>query len=454
MNFLTKLGKLVWGAPLLFLILGAGILLTVLLRGIQLRRAPSSLSAMFRGGGGEGALSPFQSSCVALAATIGTGNIIGVVTAIWAGGPGAIFWMWLSTLLCIPLRFAEGYLGCKYKRAEKGGVLSGAFLYIERSKGPFAKGSAMMYAFFCMMSALLGMGTMVQSRSIADAVVNLAGASGTPSGFYLAAGVALLTATLAAIAIAKGVNGIANTTSLLVPFMLILYCAFGIGAICYFGENLLPVLREIVVSAFHPAAAIGGVGGAALIQVMRAGVSRGVFTNESGLGSGAFAAGASRGTPFQAGLAQMGVVFIDTIVVCTITALAVLCSGAHLSTSDPVGAVVSALSFGGRFQLGGFVVPFSLILFAFTSALGVYYFGVQSLRYLTGGYGASLYNYLYVLFLVLGGLLPMGAVWQIADIFNGLLGFIHIPALLTLTPVLIAGVRAAQKELDKKPKIR
>lgn len=442
MRVLETVCKGIWGPPMLILLLLSGAWYTVRLRGLQLTRMPRALTALFGGGGGgEGDLSPFESTCVALAATIGTGNIVGVAAAISTGGAGSIFWMWISTLLCLPLRFVEGYLGSISRRRTAGGMLSGAFLYIERAGRRFGRALAALYAFFCLMSALLGMGTMVQSRSIADAAVALMGKSDSPAQLYLCAACGIVIVLVTFAAISRGVSGISAVTSVLVPVMLISYCACGISAIAAEAGRLPAVFADILRSALSPRAAAGGIGGAALISAMRAGISKGVFTNEAGLGTAAFAAGASSSSPADAGLAQMGVAVVDTLIVCSITALAILCTGTGAPGADPV--TVASAAFSRAVPFGGAVVQLSLLLFAFTSALGVYFYGRQSLGYLTGGYGLGLYNTLFLLFLFLGTVLPLGAIWYIADIFNGLMAYINVPVLFLLGSAAVAGCRAA-----------
>lgn len=442
MKLLESVCNMVWGVPMLAMLLLCGLYYTIRLRGIQFSKMGASFSALvISSSGGEGDLSPFESACIALAATIGTGNIVGVASAILIGGPGAIFWMWASTLVCLPLRFVEGWLGCICRRKMKGGVLTGAFLYIERVGKRFGRTLAFCYAFFCLMSSMLGMGTMVQSRSITDAVLALMGKQHDPSLFYLSCICGLCIVLVTSYAVSHGVSGIGRITSVLVPLMLTSFSVCGITAIIRHSNDLPRVLSMILEMAFTPKSALVGTGAFTLVAAMRAGISKGVFTNESGTGTAAFSAGAAQITPEKAGLGQMGIAAIDTLIVCTITALTILCTGTNLISSDPV--TVCSLAFNEGFPIGALVVQISLILFAFSSSIGVYYYGQQSLRYLTGGTGLSLYHTLFLLFIFLGSVLPLGAIWYIADIFNGMLAYFNVPALLLLGGVAVIGCKAA-----------
>ncbi len=353
--------------------------------------------------------------------------------------------MILTTLICLPLRYAEGYLGATYRKSKPSGMISGAFYYFEKSKRPIIRALAPVYAVLCLGCALLGMGTMVQSRSVADAVLALAPGKESNT-FIISAAIGIVMSVLFYICVHKGVSRIGDVVSVVVPFMLIAYCLCGAAAIVFYKSELPAAFSAIFKGAFSGSAAIGGFGGAALKTVISSGISKGVFTNESGLGTAAFAAGASKSSPASAGFAQMGVAIIDTVIVCSVSALAIITSGAYKSNLSVTEITAEAFSLGGIFPAGGKMVYISTILFAFMSALGVYFYGRQSLRYLTGGHGVTVFNLLFAVFIFAGCVYPVMTIWNIADILNGLMAFLNLPALISVAALVKSPFGKRKKE--------
>lgn len=367
-------------------------------------------------------ISPFQAVTTALAGSIGTGNIVGVATALTLGGPGAIFWMWVSSLLGMMTIFSENVLGMKYRRKNMDGTWQGgAMYYLER--GVKSKPLAVIFSIGCVLASF-GMGNMAQSNSIAGAMQETFGTSLPLTGLVLA--VLLIIMTFG------GIRRIAKITEKLVPFMAISYLVAA-GIVLFFHRHMLiDVLVQIVQEAFGMRQAAGGIGGAVMMNAMKTGVSRGIFTNEAGLGSSVMAhSGSTLKEPVEQGMWGIFQVFLDTIIMCTITALVILCSGALSTGKD--GAALSAAAFSTVFgEFGGILIAISIALFAFATLLGWSYYGECGVRYLIGNRAVPLFRILFALSAIAGCVLDLHLVWEICDIFNGFMAFPNLIALFLL----------------------
>ncbi len=448
-----------WGAPLLGALVGFGAVMTIRLRGIQFRRLGEALSGLFHGEeDAAGETSPFGALCTALAATIGTGNIVGVATAICAGGPGALFWMVLAALLGMATQYAEGFLAVRYRvRGEGGVMLGGPFLYIERGLGPRWRPMARLFAVCAVFAGLCGVGTVAQSSSIVSAVQGFfepsfrpGGTSGLPlfSRRYAWSGViaGLLVTAAAAAVLLGGAKRIMRAAEFVVPFMAVGYCALGLLLLLCNLDRLPGALALVVRGAFNPRAAAGGAAGSMWIALQK-GVARGVFTNEAGMGTAAIAAASAKTrSPVRQGLVAMSGTFIDTVVLCTLTGLSIVLTGAWDAGAD--GAAVTGLAFARGLpfppSLSSFLLMTSLIFFAFATILGWHFYAERCLRYLTGGSerAARRYRALYLLAVLLGPYLPFEAVWELADLTNALMILPNLAALIALSGQVVLGTRA------------
>ncbi len=433
LNILTDIRNFIWGTPLLVLLVGTGIFLTIRLKGLQIRGLIYSLYLAFiqRKEDDEeaGDISHFQALMTALAATVGTGNIAGVATAIVAGGPGALFWMWITGLFGMATKYAEAVLAIKYREKDEFGTMSGGPMYYI-SKGLGMKWLGVLFAIFAAIAAF-GIGNMVQSNSVAEAVKTSLNVPHYITGIVLAAFTAMV--------VLGGIKSIARVTQVLVPIMIVIYFT-GALIILMLKISLIPgIFAQIFKSAFTPTAALGGFLGATLRETMREGVARGVFSNESGLGSAPIAAAAAKTpNPVKQALVSMTQTFIDTLVVCTMTGLVILSSG--LWTLDKTGAELTTLSFreslpGG---IGEFVVTFGLIFFAYSTILGWCYYGEKSIEYLFRERAVKIYRIIFVIFVAVGTMLKLQTVWTLADIMNGLMAFPNLVGLIGLSSIIVA----------------
>lgn len=423
----------IWGIPLIVLLVGTGIYLTIRLRGLQVRGLLYSLYLAFikrkEDDKEKGDISHFQALMTALAATVGTGNIVGVATAIVAGGPGALFWMWITGLFGMATKYSEAVLAIKYREKDEFGTMSGGPMYYI-SKGLGWKWLGALFAIFASIAAF-GIGNMVQSNSVAEAVKTSIGVPHWVTGIILA--------TFTAMVILGGIKSIARVTQILVPFMIIIYFT-GAAIILLLKISVIPSIFVLIFkSAFTPSAATGGFLGATVMYAMREGVARGIFSNESGLGSAPIAAAAARTpNPVKQALVSMTQTFIDTIVVCTMTGLVLLSSG--LWTSGRTGAELTALAFdtslpGGA---GEFIVTIGLIFFAYSTILGWCYYGEKSIEYLFRESAVKIYRIFFVIFVAVGTMLKLEIVWKVADIMNGLMAFPNLVGLIGLSGIIVA----------------
>ncbi|MDQ7065118.1 MAG: sodium:alanine symporter family protein [candidate division KSB1 bacterium] len=429
----------VWGTPLLVLLVGTGIYLTIRLRGLQFRGLWHSLylALVKRKEEGEAAgdITHFQALMTALAATVGTGNIVGVATAIAAGGPGALFWMWITGLFGMATKYSEAVLAVKYRIVDEDGTMSGGPMYYI-SRGLGWKWLGVLFAIFAAVAAF-GIGNMVQSNSVADAMHN---------AFHIPewlTGVILTVATAAVIL--GGIKSIARVTSFFVPIMIVFYMLAALVVIIV-NIGLVPEIFLLVFkNAFTGTAAMGGFLGATVREAIRFGVARGVFSNESGLGSSPIAAAAAQTkNPVTQALVSMTQTFIDTIVVCSMTGFVILVSGAWklsdaASGKALTGAKLTITSFnlGLPGELGGLIVPIALTLFAYSTILGWSYYGEKSIEFLLGAGSIRPYRILFVIFVFIGSVAKLQVVWSVSDVFNGLMAFPNLIGLLMLSKVIV-----------------
>lgn len=451
-EILTKIDNFVWGVPLIVLILLVGVLLTVRLRGLQIRMLPCALKEMFRNevSGEHGEVSSFAALCTALSATIGTGNIVGVATAIVAGGPGALFWMWMAALVGMATKYAECLLSVKYRTvAEDGHIVGGPFYYIENGMGHKWKWLAKIFAFFGVCVGLMGIGTFTQINGITNAVQNFFDPDkawtvhlfgGDYSWTVVIAGIILTIAV--ALVIIGGIKRISSVSQIIVPFMAILYVVVVLVILVINYKHIPSALAEIVESAFGMRAAAGGALGA-MIMAMQKGVARGIFSNEAGLGSAPIAAAAAQtDSPGQQGLISMLGTFFDTIIICTMTGLSIVITGAWDMGLEGVAVTNKAFEIGLPIsgQVSAFILMVCLVFFAFTTILGWDYYSEKCLEYLTGGNQkvVKAYRWVYILAIFIGPFMTVSAVWTIADIFNGLMALPNIIALVALSGVVVA----------------
>lgn len=453
-GFLGVVDNFVWGVPLMVLIMSGGLLLTVRLGLLQVRKLPLALKWMVKNEeGGEGEISSFAALCTALSATIGTGNIVGVATAVCAGGPGALFWMILAAFLGMATKYSEGLLAIKYRVvAEDGHSLGGPFYYIEQGMGIKWKWLAKIFAFFGVCVGLFGIGTFSQVNGIASAVNNFFDPNNAHCvkilpflGEYSWSVViaSLVLAFCVAAVLIGGVKRIASVSQIIVPFMAIIYFVFAIILVLCNITAVPMAIKTIVVAAFDPKAITGGVVGSMLVA-MQKGVARGIFSNEAGLGSAPIAAAAAQTKePVRQGLVSMTGTFIDTIVICTLTGLSIVLTGAwQVEGLEGVAVTTYAFQNGLPFpaEVSSFVLMLCLVFFAFTTILGWDYYSERCLEYLSGGNmkHVKIYRWVYILAVFIGPYMTVSAVWTIADIFNGLMALPNMIALFALNGVVVA----------------
>lgn len=438
----------VWGIPLIVLILGVGIYLTVRLVFLPIRKLPRAFKYMFQKEEGAGEVSSFGALCTALSATIGTGNIVGVATAIVAGGPGALFWMWLAAFFGMATKYAEGLLAVKYRKVYPDGhTLGGPFYYIENGLGRRWKFLAVIFAVLGMCVGLFGIGTFSQVNSITDSVGNIFSSAPALALFGREYNIAVIIAgvvltVIVGLVLFGGVKRIAKVSEAVVPFMVILYV---LVCLVILGANVTAIpqaFAQIFVGAFNPRAVAGGIAGSFFVA-MQNGIARGIFSNEAGLGSAPIAAAAAKTKePVRQGLVSMTGTFLDTLVVCTMTGLAIVITGAwNVESLQGVAVTMQAFSQGLPGILGAagpVILMVCLIFFAFTTILGWNFYGERCLEYVAGRKKAAIWAYrvLYIMAVFIGPYMTVEAVWNIADIFNGLMAIPNLIALILLSGVV------------------
>ena len=432
-NFFDTLGGWVWGPAMLVLLVGTGVWLTLMLRGLQFSMLWFALKQAFKphgkkedGSDHEGDISHFGALMTALSATIGTGNIAGVATAVVLGGPGAVFWMWITAIFGMATKYGEGVLAVKYRVVNKKGEMSGGpMYYIER--GLNMKWMALLFALFGTIASF-GIGSSVQSNSVAMSIKSSFNIDPWITGVVLT--------VLTGIVILGGIKSIAKAASIIVPFMAIFYVLGGLVIIVLHIDMLWPAVDKILTEAFNFSAAAGGMAGAAI----RYGVARGVFSNEAGMGSAPIAAAAAKTDhPVRQGLVSMTGTFLDTIIVCSITGI-VLVMGI-LSNQSPAGETGAALTTHTFNNMlpgpGGWIVTFGLIFFAYSTILGWCYYGEKCAAYVFGDGFVPAYRVIYVITVMLGTVASLDLVWSAADTFNGLMAIPNLIALLLLSKVIL-----------------
>ena len=429
---LNAIDSFMWGPPLITLLVGTGIYLTLRLKLLQVIRLPKALSLIFKAKNhGEGDVSSFKALCVALAATVGTGNIVGVATAVKIGGPGAIFWMWMAAFFGMATKYAEGLLAVKYRSTDaNGNIAGGPMYYIRQGMGEKYKPLATFFAAATILVAYFGIGTFPQVNAIVDSAEISFGLSKVLTGF-------VLTVLIAAITIG-GLQSIAKVASKVIPFMAVMYIAISLGLIVMNLDGVPAAVALIFESAFTGAAAAGGFAGSTIMMAMQNGIARGVFSNESGLGSAPIAAAAAKTKePAEQGLISMTGTFIDTLIICTMTGLALVLTGVW--QGDAAGAAMTSAAFATAYgNIGSMLLTVALVLFAFTTILGWNYYGERACIYLFGTKGVMPYRIIFIALIASGGFLKLEAIWILADIVNGLMAIPNLIALIALSGVVVA----------------
>lgn len=434
---LKNIDGIVWGPPLLILLVGTGIYFTFKLNFIQMFKLPLAIKYLFLNDDdksdneAKGEVSSFAALCTALSATIGTGNIVGVATAIATGGPGALFWMWVAAFFGMATKYAEGVLAIKYREVDENAEISGGpMYYIEKGVGN--KFLANMFAFFGIAVALLGIGTFGQVNSISKAALI---SFNIPIWFT-----AIIITILVTLVTLGGIKRISNVAEKIVPTMAILYI---IGAllvlICNF-KAIPSAITLIIKSAFNPSAVLGGTTGITISLAIQMGIGRGVFSNEAGLGSAPIAAAAAKTKyPVKQGLISMTGTFIDTIIICTMTGLAIVLTGSFNSGLEGAAMTTFAFENGLPFAIiGKYIVNIGLIFFAFTTIIGWNYYGERCIQYLIGIKGIKFYKIIFIALVGVGPFLSLNLVFIIADIVNGLMALPNLIGLIKLRNIVIS----------------
>ena len=449
---LQKIDDFIWGVPLIVLILSVGIFLTIRLRGLQITKLPQAVKNIFKNdkNGKDGEVSSFGALCMALSATIGTGNIVGVATAIVTGGPGALFWMWIAALFGTATKYAECLLAIKYRVVAKDGhVVGGPFYYIENGMGKNWKWLANMFAVFGVGAGLLGIGTFTQINGITGAVKNFFDPNSVNTvvlfGYEYSWAVVIsgLVITLCtALVLIGGVKRISKVAEFVVPFMAICYISSAVIILVTHASEIPGALREVIECAFGLRAAAGGALGSIMVA-MQKGIARGIFSNEAGLGSAPIAAATVKtDEPVEQGLVSMTGTVIDTLIICTMTGLSILVTNTWNIGLEGVDVTIAAFQAGLPFSanVSSFILMMCLVFFAFTTILGWDYYSEKCMEYIVGDKPKVIkaYRWIYILAVFIGPYMTVSAVWTIADIFNGLMAFPNLIALFALSGVVAA----------------
>lgn len=432
-SFLQIVDNLVWGPPLLILLVGTGAYFTFRLNLLQFRHLPTALKLVFgknKDQEKQGDISSFAALCTALSATIGTGNIVGVATAIKMGGPGALFWMWLAALFGMATKYAECLLAVKYRKVDdKGQMVGGPMYYLQYGVG--SKFLAVMFAIFALGVACFGIGTFPQVNAILDASYLSFGVSRDVSAIVLTSLVAIVTL--------GGIQSIAKVAGKVVPTMALFYILACVSVLAMNADQLGAAISLVVSSAFTNTAASGGFLGASIMLAIQSGIARGVFSNESGLGSAPMAAAAAKtDSCVKQGLISMTGTFFDTIIICTMTGLTLILTGAW--QGDLAGAEMTTYAFSVGLDsesIGPMMVSVGLMFFAFTTILGWNYYGERCVVYLMGTKAILPYKIIFVALVASGAFLKLDMIWVIADIVNGLMAIPNLIGLIALRSVVI-----------------
>lgn len=462
-EIVSKIDGFVWGLPLILLIITCGIILSIRIGFLQIHKLKLSLKYMLKNEDeGHGDVSSIGALCTALSATVGTGNIVGVATAIAAGGPGALFWMEIAAFFGMATKYSEGLLAIKYRKVDsEGHILGGPFYYIEDGLGKNWKWLGKLFAVFGMFVGLMGIGTFTQINGITSAANGFFDKSPTTTIFgreytYTTIIVGLIVTVLVAFIVIGGIKRIASVSQVIVPVMIFIYLACCIIIIFSNITKIPDAVVTVVKSAFGIRPAIGGIVGTAMISAMRNGVARGIFSNEAGLGSAPIAAAAAKTKePVRQGLVTMTGTFIDTIIVCTMTGLSIVMAGSYKKESlEGVQITTDAFCEGLPFpeKFSAFLLMICLAFFAFTTILGWNYYSERCLSYLTGSnkIATIVFRWLYVAAVFIGPYLTVEAVWNIADIFNGLMALPNVIALIALSGVAARETKEFFSRYNKK----
>ncbi|KKA45710.1 sodium:alanine symporter family protein [Salinivibrio sp. KP-1] len=443
-TLLATIDDWIWGPPLLLLLTGTGLFFTVRLGLLQLRRLPFALKQIFKPSNAktQGDVSGFAALCTALSATIGTGNIIGVATAISLGGPGALFWMWLAAFLGMATKYAECLLAVKYREVDhKGNMLGGPMMYL--SKGAGKPILAKLFALFGLGVACFGIGTFPQVNAISSAATHL-------FNIPTAVVAALLTVLVASVTLG-GVKSISAVAAKIVPVMAVLYVSACLWVLVANAEQLPQAVSLVFESAFNGMAATGGFAGAGMMLAIQSGIARGVFSNESGLGSAPIAAAAAKtDSCVEQGLVSMTGTFIDTLVICTMTGLTLILTQSW--SGELAGAAMTSHAFavGMESSVGPVLVNIGLLFFAFTTILGWHYYGERCVAYLFGKKAIYIYKLFFIGLIASGAFIQLNTIWILADIVNGLMAIPNLIGLLLLRKVVIAETQAYFATLDNR----
>lgn len=448
-SILNAVNSIIWGPPLLILLVGTGIYLTWRLKLLQVFRLPLAFKYIFckedDDENAKGDVSSYGALCTALSATIGTGNIVGVATAITAGGPGALFWMWFAAFFGMATKYAEGLLAIKYREVDENGQMAGGPMYYIKN-GLGLNWLAKLFAIFGVGVALLGIGTFGQVKSIADAA---------QIGFNIPvwATTVVITVIVALITLG-GIKRIASVSEMVVPFMAILYIIGSILVLFFNYDKIPAALLLIIESAFNPKAALGGATGITVSIAMQRGIGRGIFSNESGLGSAPIAAAAAKtNSPVRQGLISMTGTFLDTIIVCTMTGIVIVLTGSYGSGLEGAALTTAAFESGLPIAvIGKYIVNIGLMFFAFTTIIGWNYYGERCIQYLLGIKGIKPYKILFIALVGVGPFLPLEMIFIIADIVNGLMAFPNLVGLIGLRKVVIEETEQYFEDLKESEK--
>ncbi|MGE4373089.1 MAG: alanine/glycine:cation symporter family protein [Xanthobacter sp.] len=441
-DVLGQVSGFVWGPVMLVLLLGTGLFLTIGLKFLPQRKLGYGFKMAFSGikeTDEKGQITPFQALTTALAATIGTGNIAGVATAIALGGPGAVFWMWITALVGMATKYAEAVLAVTYRETDEAGeFVGGPMYYIRNGMGRNWAWLGWLFALFAAIAAF-GIGNTVQANSVADAMHSTFGIGKGITGIVLA--------VMTFLVVIGGISRIGLVAEKLVPLMAVFYVAGALIILVIQADQLPHAFALIFEDAFTGTAAAGGFVGAGVMAAIRFGVARGIFSNEAGLGSAPIAHAAAKTLePVRQGTVAMLGTFIDTIIVCSMTALVILTSGMWTQV-DPIsgvgftGAALSSQAFASGFEGGDMIVSLGLIIFAFTTILGWSYYGERAVEYLVGRRGILPYRILWVIAIYIGATAQLDLIWLIADIMNALMALPNLIALLVLSPVVFSATR-------------
>ncbi len=430
-ELLQTIDGYVWGPPLLVLLVGTGMFLTLRLGLVQVIRLPLAFKLIFSTGKNQdaGDVSSFKSLCTALAATVGTGNIVGVATAIHAGGPGALFWMWMAAFFGMATKFAEGTLAVRYREVDaNGNIAGGPMFYIKNGMGEKWKWMGSCFAFFGVFAAIFGIGNTTQVNSIVQVMDVAFGVD--------VIWTAIVLFVLTGIIIFGGLQSIARTSSKIVPAMAVIYLVTTCSVLFIFADKVPGAIALVMENAFTGTAATGGFLGSTVMLAMQSGIARGLFSNESGLGSAPIVAAAAKTRwPAEQGLVSMTGTFIDTIIICTLTGLTIVVTGQWITGLN--GAALTNAAFSQAYpELGGALLTISLVLFAFTTILGWNYYGERCLVYLTGTKGITPYRIVFIIMTLAGCFIELEAIWALADILNALMAIPNLIALLCLSGVV------------------